>query len=115
MRNWPVTNFNNLYEIYLNLILRNDQSQILNLLLVKFILFRMRNNLYLARVFNTLYTVLWCSFKVQVKIRMSSRYTIIMHSAMKLWKMLFIIVWKIARLLVILENITKGSKRLQLV
>ena len=40
VRDWPVTNFSNLYGIYLDLILRDNQFQILNLLLVKFILFK---------------------------------------------------------------------------
>ena len=34
---------------------------------------------------------------------------------MRVLKMLFIIVWKVARLLVIPKNITRGSKRLRLV
>ena len=34
---------------------------------------------------------------------------------MRVLKMLFIIVWKVAGLLVILKNITRGSKRLWLV
>ena len=37
------------------------------------------------------------------------------HLAIKLWKVSFIRVWKMARLLVILKNITKGLKSLLLV
>ena len=46
---------------------------------------------------------------------MSSRYTIIVLLAKRLWKMLFIIAWNVARLLVILKNIIKSLKSLQLV
>jgi len=38
-----------------------------------------------------------------------------MPSAMRSQKMLFIMVWKVAGLLIILKNITKGSNRPQLV
>jgi len=74
-----------------------------------------RNNLCLFRTSKTLYTTLWCSSSVWVKIRISFRYTIIMHSAVRSQKMSFIMVWKVARLLVISKNITRGSKRPQLV
>ena len=38
-----------------------------------------------------------------------------MHLTIRSQKMLFIIVWKVAELLVILKSITKGLKRPQLV
>ena len=50
-----------------------------------------------------------------LKIRMSSKYTTTILLAMRVLKMSFIIVWKVAGLLVILKNITRGSKRPRLV
>ena len=46
---------------------------------------------------------------------MSSKYTTMIPSAMRVLKILFIIVWKVAGLLVILKNIMRGLKKLRLV
>ena len=46
---------------------------------------------------------------------MSSRYTIMIFSIMRFLKILFIIVWNLERLLVMLKNITKNLKSIQLV
>ena len=46
---------------------------------------------------------------------MLSKYTTMIPSAMRVLKISFIIVWKVAGLLVILKNIMRGSKRPQLV
>ena len=56
-----------------------------------------------------------CSSSILVKIKMLSRQTTIMLSAMRSWKMLFIMVWKVAGLLVIPENITKSLNMPRLV
>ena len=48
IRDWPITNSSNFYGIYLNLILRDDYFQILNLLLVKFILFEVKEQFVLS-------------------------------------------------------------------
>ena len=50
-----------------------------------------------------------------MNMRMLSKYMIIILSAMRSLKMLFIIIWNVAELLVILKNITKSLKSLQLV
>ena len=50
-----------------------------------------------------------------MNIRMLSKYMIMILSAMRSLKMLFIIIWNVAGLLVILKNITKSLKSLQLV
>ena len=46
---------------------------------------------------------------------MSSKYTTMIPLAMTVQKTLFIMIWKVAGLLVILKNITRGSKRPRLV
>ena len=74
-----------------------------------------RNNLCSASISRTLQTARLCSSSVFVKIKMSSRYTTTIPSAMMVRKMSFIIVWKVAGLLVIPKNITRGSNRPQLV
>ena len=70
-----------------------------------------RNSLYLARISNTLQIVCICSFINLVKMRQTTT----IPSAMRSQKILFIIVWKMTRLLVILKNITRGLNRLWLV
>ena len=50
-----------------------------------------------------------------MNMRMLSKYMIMILSAMRSLKMLFIIIWNVAELLVILKNITKSLKSLQLV
>ena len=50
-----------------------------------------------------------------MNMRMLSKYIIMILSAMRFLKMLFIIIWNVAGLLVILKNITKSLKSLQLV
>ena len=74
-----------------------------------------RNNLCSTRISKTLWTACLCSFSVFVKIRMSSKYTTTIPLAIRVLKMSFIIVWKVAGLLVIPKNIMRGSKRPQLV
>ena len=74
-----------------------------------------RNSLCSAKTSKTLQITLQCSFNVQMKIKILSKYTIIVSFTMKSQKMLFIIVWKVAELLVIPKNITKGSKSLQFI
>ena len=69
-----------------------------------------RNSLCSTRISNTLQTAYACSSIVFVKIRMLSRYMTTMPSAMRSCKILFIVVQKVARLLVIPKNITRGSK-----
>ena len=70
-----------------------------------------RKSLFSCKIYNTYQIACICSSSVLVKIRMLSRQTTIMPSAMRFQKMLFIMVWKVARLLVILKNITKGLNR----
>ena len=74
-----------------------------------------RNSLCFTSISRTLQTVCSCSSSVFVKIKMLSKYTMIIPSAITVWKTLFIMVWKVAGLLVILKTITRGSKRLRLV
>ena len=74
-----------------------------------------RNNLCSVSTSKTLQTTCSCSSSVFVKIRMSSKYTTTIPSAMRVLKMSFIIVWKVAELLVIPKNITRGSNRPRLV
>ena len=76
---------------------------------------RWRNNLCSASISKTLQTACSCFSSVFVKITMSSKYTTTIPSAMRVLKMSFIIVWKVAGLLVIPKNITRGSKRPRLV
>ena len=63
----------------------------------------------------TRHTIQWYSSRVLVKMRMSLRYTHTIPSAMRLWEMLFIMVWNVARLLVRLKNMTSGSNGPQFV
>ena len=74
-----------------------------------------RNNLCSASISRTLWTARSCSFSVFIKIKMSSKYTMTIPSAMTVQKTLFIMVWKVAELLVIPKNIMRGSKRPRLV
>ena len=74
-----------------------------------------RNSLYLARISNTLQIAHIYSSIDLVKIRMLSRQTTTIFLVMRSQKILFIIIWKVAGLLVIPKNITRGSNRLQLV
>ena len=76
---------------------------------------RWRNNLCSVSISKTLQTTRSCSSSVFVKIKISSKYTMTIPSAMRVLKMSFIIVWKVVRLLVIPKNITRGLKRPQLV
>ena len=76
---------------------------------------RQRNNLCSASISRTLQTAHSCSFSVFIKIKMSSKYTMTIPSAMTVQKTLFIMVWKVVGLLVIPKNIMRGSKRPQLV
>ena len=76
---------------------------------------RWRNSLCSASISRTLWTACLCSSFVFVKIKMSSKYTTMIPSAMTVQKTSFIMVWKVVGLLVIPKNITRGSKRLQLV
>ena len=76
---------------------------------------RQRHSLCSTRISSTLQIILACCSMVLVKIRMLSRYTTTIPSAMRSQNILFIIIWKIARLLVILKNITRGSNRSHLV
>jgi len=55
-----------------------------------------RNNLYSVSISKTLQTAHSCSSFVFVKIKMSSKYTMTIPSAMTVLKTLFIIVWKVA-------------------
>ena len=55
--------------------------------------------------------LLHCSSKVQIKIRMLSRYTTIILSVIKSQKMSFIIVWKVTGLLVMLKKHDKELKK----
>ena len=76
---------------------------------------RWKNNLYSTSISKILQTAHLCSSSIFIKIRMLSKYTTTIPSAMRVLKISFIIVWKVAGLLVIPKNITKGSKRPQLV
>ena len=68
-----------------------------------------RNSLCLARISSTLHTAHVCSSIDLVKIRMLSRQMTTIPSTIRFQKMLFIIVWNRARLLVILKNIMRGT------
>ena len=76
---------------------------------------RQRQSLYSTRISSTLQIVLAYYSIVLVKMRISFKYTTTISLVMRSLKMLFIIVQKIARLLVIPKNITKGSNKPQLV
>ena len=67
--------------------------------------------LFLTKTSKTCQIVLTCFSRVWVKIRILSRYTTTIHSVIQSQKMSFIIVWKVAELLVIPKNIMRGSKR----
>ena len=72
---------------------------------------RWRNNLCSVSISKTLRTARLCSSSIFVKIKMLSKYTTTIPSAMTVLKTSFIIVWKVVELLVIPKNITRGSKR----
>ena len=72
---------------------------------------RWRSNLCSISISKTLWTTHSYSSSVFIKIKMSSKYTMTIPSAMTVLKMSFIIVWKVAGLLVIPKNITRGLKR----
>ena len=74
-----------------------------------------RQSLYSARISSTLQIALVYCSTVLVKMRILSKYTTTISLAIRSLKILFIIVWKVARLLVILKNITKSLNRPQLV
>ena len=76
---------------------------------------RQKNNLCSASTSKTLQTARSCSYFISVKIRILSKYTTMIPSAMRVLKMSFIMVWKVAGLLVIPKNIIRDSKRLRLV
>jgi hypothetical protein len=57
----------------------------------------------------------WSSLIELVKMRISSRYTETTPSVMRSWKISFIIVWKVAGLLVRPKYMTRGLKRPQFV
>jgi len=58
----------------------------------------------------TLRVTLWCSSRVSMNIRMSSRYTTTTPSVIKSLKMSSIMVWNVARLLHSPKHITSGLK-----
>ena len=72
---------------------------------------RQRYSLCSTRISNTLQMALACCLMVLVKIRMSFKYTTTMPFTMRSQNMSFIIVWKVAELIVIPKNITRGSNR----
>jgi len=76
---------------------------------------RQKQNLCSARISSTLWMTLAYYLTVLVKMRILSKYTTTILLVMRFLKILFIIVWKMARLLVIPKNITRSSNRLQLV
>ena len=74
-----------------------------------------KKSLFSYKICSTHQIAFACSSSILVKIKILSRQTIIMPSAMRSQKILFIMVWKVARLLVIPKNITKGSNMPRLV
>ena len=76
---------------------------------------RWRKSLFSYKTYNICRTACTCSSSVLVKIRMLSRQITTMPSAMRFQKRLFIMVQKVAGLLVILKNITRGLNRPRLV
>ena len=70
-----------------------------------------KKGLYSTKTSKTCYTALTYFSRVQVKIRMLFQYITTIPAMIKSWKILFIIIWKVAGLLVLPKNITRDSKR----
>jgi len=70
----------------------------------------LRKRLCFQSSYITLQVTLWCSSRVSVNIRMSSRYTTTTHSIIKSSKISSIMVWNVTGLLHSPKNITSSSK-----
>ena len=106
--NRPFTDSENLNWIYLNFVFRDNQPKILYSLPLKLIFLQAEKEFVLSQ---DLQNLLYCSYRVQMKIMMSSRHTTTIFSIIKYQKISFIIVWEVAILLVMPKNITRGLKR----